>query len=359
MNARTANLPAGSPVRRLMIRYEPPIKLARTQISALNAAATRRRAFTAELAGQRLAITVIGLERTAPDSAAFCHFGLGRDQTRPILSVPKSLAESLIGCIQDGLGLPEEPLRSLLVELALAGLLDALDTRITVPSRLEPAEAPLGDFDRLILDIQWGGWQGRAYLHLPRGCDSALIAAIADLLKLLPEAHSAMNELLLPLAFEVGASRLPVGLLSGLRPGDIALLQTYYPASGEILVALGRTATKAALAGRTATLHAPFGTHPALAMEISMNQVDGGKASPIGTNAALDHIEVTLTFELGRRTIDLRALRTMAPGHVFDLGRDPEGPVDIIANGKTIGAGEIVRIGETIGVRVTRLFLHD
>jgi type III secretion protein Q len=113
------------------------------------------------------------------------------------------------------------------------------------------------------------------------------------------------------------------------------------------------------LAGRTATLHAPFGTHPALAMEISMNQVDGGKASPIGTNAALDHIEVTLTFELGRRTIDLRALRTMAPGHVFDLGRDPEGPVDIIANGKTIGAGEIVRIGETIGVRVTRLFLHD
>jgi type III secretion protein Q len=359
MNARTATLLAASPVRRLMIRYEPPIKLARAQASALNAAATRRRAFTAELAGQRLAITVIGLERSAPDSEAFCHFGLGRDQMRPVLSVPQSLAERLIGCIQDGLGLPEEPLRSLLVELALAGLLDALDTRIPMSSRLEAADTPVGDFDRLILDVQWGDWQGRAYLHLPRACDGALVAAIADLLKLLPEAPAAMNELPLLLAFEVGASRLPVGLLSDLRPGDVVLLQTYYPASGEILVALGRTATKAALAGRTATLRAPFGTHPALAMEIKMNQVDGGKASSAGTNAALDQIEVTLTFELGRRTVDLRALRAMAPGHAFDLGRDPEGPVDIIANGKTIGAGEIVRVGETIGVRATRLFLHD
>jgi type III secretion protein Q len=358
MNVRTSTLLAGTPVRPV-IRYEPSTRLTRAQLSKLNTAATRRLPFVAELAGKPLAIAPICVERSIPDSEPFCHFGLGCDQARPVLSLPQSLAERLIGCIQDGLGLPHEPLRSLLIELALAGLLDALDAQIAIPTRLEPADAPLRDSDRLVLDIRWGDWQGRAYLHLPRSGADVVVAAITDLVKRMPEAPAAMDELPLCVNFEIGASRLPIALLASLRPGDVVLLQTYYPAAGEILIALGRIATTAALAGRAATLRGPFGTHPALAMEMSMNQADDGKASSAHTTATLDQIEVTLIFELGRRTIDLRTLRAMAPGYVFDLGRDPEGPIDIVVNGRTIGSGEIVRIGETIGVRATRLFLHD
>jgi type III secretion protein Q len=358
MNARAPNLLAGSPVR-LVTQYEPATRLSQAQLPSLNAVATRRLPFVAELAGKLLTITPTGLEQTLPKPEPCYHFGLGHDLERPILSLPRSLAERLVGSIQDGLGLPDEPLRSLLIELALADLLDALDTQIAIPSRVEPADAPLGDFDRLMLAIRWGDWQGPVYLHLPCSGAGAPVAAIANLLSHLREAPAAMDELPLPLGFEIGACRLSVAQLSSLRPGDVVLLQTYYPASGEILVAIARAAARATLAGRGATLCGRFGNRPAFAMEMNTTQADGAKASSADTNATLDQIEVTLTFELGRRMIDLRTLRSMAPGYIFDLGRDPEGPVDILANGKTIGTGEIVRIGETIGVRAIRLFLHD
>ncbi|MCA6105784.1 type III secretion system cytoplasmic ring protein SctQ [Bradyrhizobium cenepequi] len=357
MNVRTHDVPA-RPVN-LVIGYEPLIWLTRAQLAALNRVATRRLPFVTELAGKPLAIAAIGLEQTIPESEPSCHFGLGSAKTRAVLSLPQSLVERLISSIQDGLGLLDEPLRSLLVELALAGLLDALDAEVTMPTRIEPADPPGWDFNRVMLGIQWGDWHGRACLHLTRSDDGASLAAVASLLDRLPEAPAAMNELPLSLAFEIGASRLTVALLSNWRPGDVVLLQSYYPANGTILVALGCTAADAALAGRAATLRGRFGPHPALAMEMSMNKADDGKASSADADTTLDQIEVTLTFELGRRTVDLRTLRAMAPGYVFDLGRDPEGPVDILANGKTIGGGEIVRIGDTIGVRATRLFLHD
>ncbi|MDI4231928.1 type III secretion system cytoplasmic ring protein SctQ [Bradyrhizobium sp. Arg237L] len=358
MNVRYQDVPAAHPVQ-VVIGYEPRIWLTRAQLSSLNRVATRRLPFVTELAGKPLAIAAIGLEQTVPDSEPSCHFGLGSAQVRPILSLPESLVERLISSIQDGLGLPDEPLRSLMVELALAGLLDALDAEVTMPSRLEPAGPPGWDFNRVALAIQWGDWRGHACLHLPRSDDGASLAAVADLLGRMPQAPAAMDQLPLSLAFEIGASRLEIALLSNWRPGDVVLLQTYYPASGKVLVALGHTAADAALAGRAATLRGQFGPHPALAMEMSMNKADGGKASSADANATLDQIEVTLTFEFGRRTVDLRTLRAMVPGYVFDLGRDPAGPVDILANGKTIGGGEIVRIGDTIGVRATRLFLHD
>ncbi|WP_204324245.1 FliM/FliN family flagellar motor switch protein, partial [Stenotrophomonas maltophilia] len=64
-------------------------------------------------------------------------------------------------------------------------------------------------------------------------------------------------------------------------------------------------------------------------------------------------------FELGRRSLPLSEIRALGAGHVFDLGLDPDQPVDLVANGTRIGRGEIVEIGERVGVRVTRLFGQD
>lgn len=355
MNVRTGIPLAGHQVRPV-IRYEPPIQLARAQLAAVNTVATRRLPIVTRLAGKPLAIVPIGLETPLPGSEPLCHFGLGSDRIRPVLSLPQSLAERLVGSVQDDLGLPDEPLRSLMVELALADLLDALDSKISIPTRLEPADAPRRNFDRLVVDVRWDDWQGRACLSLPRAADGAL-AALSDVLRALPEAPAALNELPLALRFEIGTSRLPMALLASLRPGDVVLVQTYYPASGEILVTAGRIAARATLAARMVTLLGAFSALPP--METSMNQTGADHASSASNDATLDQLEISLTFELGRQAIDLRTLRSMAPGRVFDLGRDPEGSVDILANGKRIGTGEIVRVGDTIGVRATRLFLHE
>jgi type III secretion protein Q len=76
--------------------------------------------------------------------------------------------------------------------------------------------------------------------------------------------------------------------------------------------------------------------------------------------AALDAIPVRLSFELGRIEVAVDELRAMGPGHVLALPRDPAGgAVDILANGRRVGAGEIVTVGDALGVRVLRLFGRD
>ncbi|HET8729240.1 MAG TPA: FliM/FliN family flagellar motor switch protein, partial [Alphaproteobacteria bacterium] len=83
----------------------------------------------------------------------------------------------------------------------------------------------------------------------------------------------------------------------------------------------------------------------------------GGADEPVAQ--ALGDLPVQLVFELARTEIALSDLRTVAPGYVFELGRDRSQPVDILANGRRIGRGEVVQIEDELGVRVVRLFDDD
>lgn len=73
-------------------------------------------------------------------------------------------------------------------------------------------------------------------------------------------------------------------------------------------------------------------------------------------DADLDGVPVALTFELGRTMLPLGDIRQLAPGAIVSLPGHERETVDMIANGKRIGQGEIVRIGESVGVRVVRVF---
>ena len=72
-------------------------------------------------------------------------------------------------------------------------------------------------------------------------------------------------------------------------------------------------------------------------------------------DAAMDDLQVSLVFELGRRPATLAELCGLAAGQVLDVGRDLSGPVDILANGRRIGEGELVRVGDALAVRILRL----
>lgn len=69
----------------------------------------------------------------------------------------------------------------------------------------------------------------------------------------------------------------------------------------------------------------------------------------------LDDLPVRLVFEVGRLELSLGEIRRLAPGTVLPLARPIEGALDIVANGRRIGRGTIVKIGDSIGVRVMRL----
>ncbi len=69
-----------------------------------------------------------------------------------------------------------------------------------------------------------------------------------------------------------------------------------------------------------------------------------------------DELPVHLTFELGRLELSLGELSAIGPGHVFPLPGGADAAVNILANGRRIGRGEVVTIGESLGIRVLALF---
>ena len=77
------------------------------------------------------------------------------------------------------------------------------------------------------------------------------------------------------------------------------------------------------------------------------------------SDATLDELPVRLVFELGRLSLPLAELEAIGPGYVFELGRDMRQSVDIVSAGRRIGQGEIVAIGDALGVRATWIGRHE
>lgn len=69
----------------------------------------------------------------------------------------------------------------------------------------------------------------------------------------------------------------------------------------------------------------------------------------------LDDLPVRLVFELGRAELSLGELQRLAPGALVPLGRPLDEPLDIMANGRRLGRGTLVQIGESLGVRIVSL----
>jgi len=71
--------------------------------------------------------------------------------------------------------------------------------------------------------------------------------------------------------------------------------------------------------------------------------------------SALDELPVRLDFELGQLELPLSEVAVLGPGHVFELARDENQPVDILANGRLIGRGRIVTVAGTLAVQIVHL----
>jgi type III secretion protein Q len=78
---------------------------------------------------------------------------------------------------------------------------------------------------------------------------------------------------------------------------------------------------------------------------------------PAGTELPLDrldHLEVNVRFEVGDLSISLAELRSVQPGHVFELAHAlSRSPVRILAHGNLLGRGHLVAVGDRLGVRVS------
>ena len=65
-----------------------------------------------------------------------------------------------------------------------------------------------------------------------------------------------------------------------------------------------------------------------------------------------DELPVTVLVEIGRLQMSVQQLLQLQPGNTLELDITPEDGVDLVVNGKRIAKGELLRVGDAIGVRI-------
>lgn len=65
-----------------------------------------------------------------------------------------------------------------------------------------------------------------------------------------------------------------------------------------------------------------------------------------------EEITLPVVVEVGRLQINVQKLMELQPGNILDLDIHPENGVDLVVNGNRIAKGELLLIGDVLGVRV-------
>jgi flagellar motor switch protein FliN/FliY len=78
------------------------------------------------------------------------------------------------------------------------------------------------------------------------------------------------------------------------------------------------------------------------------------KAQPTSNKNPLapENINLTVVVEVARIQISVQKLMELQPGHLLELDVHPEDGVDLVVNGNLIGRGELLKIGDILGVRL-------
>lgn len=168
--------------------------------------------------------------------------------------------------------------------------------------------------------------------------------------------HRGLSEdvLALPVAVAVrsGVTRLPVATVASLREEDAVLIELleHVPARARLIMA-ERWIARVEGAGNVWQLtEAPRQAGIDERDWLMVNQDDDSR--PHGP----EDIPVTLAFDVGLVEMTVGAFARLGQGSIIELDRSPPALVDIRANGRRIGRGELVDLDGSAAVRIVRLF---
>ncbi len=69
----------------------------------------------------------------------------------------------------------------------------------------------------------------------------------------------------------------------------------------------------------------------------------------------LQDVEVEITLEIGRRRLRIADVLRLANGQTLELTKSAGEPLDIFVNGRLLGRGEAIVMGDRYGVRITEI----
>lgn len=238
--------------------------------------------------------------------------------------------------------LPAE-LACALIESSLDEIFDALaksgvDVRITSIAPFSHRDAPE---EVIVWQVVRGGEQGwlRGYL----AGDDAALEHLASLLQAVPVIQAEEDTRLpVPARILAGRTRIPLSEWQALECHDVLLadLAGFLRERRCLLWAGGRALAGGLLDGSTFTVQ-------------QLNRPEPTTMADSADSIPINDLEIELTFVVGQTTLTLGELRSLAPGFVVDLPTPLGEGVTIFANGKAVGTGELIEVGDHLGVRVT------
>lgn len=90
----------------------------------------------------------------------------------------------------------------------------------------------------------------------------------------------------------------------------------------------------------------------AVAQPAKPEAVEAKKISTASKPVNLDEIPLNIVIEVGRIQMSLKKLLELEPGNLLELDIHPENGVDLVVNSKCIAKGELLKIGDVLGVRI-------
>ncbi|EGH63967.1 type III secretion component [Pseudomonas syringae pv. actinidiae str. M302091] len=276
-------------------------------------------------------------------------------QREMALDVPLELFEQSGLAWQPGPAIAT-PAEALLLEHAWLSWIEPLETltgesfQVLPRAANRPAELP-GNGISVAMEIQPD--DGPAHtLSLHLQADSAR-QVIALLERHAAVKHDPLVAVRLQMSVEAGQAPLNTSELRSLVPGDVVMLDTLPDA--QVQLRLGsHCQTVARRQGETLEWLGPLRsvTRHHAAHTFNRNDLMSEITASPDLDTSLDDLPLTLVCQLGTVELTLAQLREMAPGSLLPLATPAHDEVDLMVNGRRIGRGQLVSIGDGLGVRL-------
>lgn len=235
-----------------------------------------------------------------------------------------------------------EPLEALLGGSVPGGSLPGEGLRV-VPVMPSTTDAP-SRMSILGIDIAIGEAPPlAASLHMSEAAAARVAMLLERHARLAPDP---LDMLRLPLTVEAADAPLILSELRSLQPGDVVMLDCL--PDRLMLLRLGDSLqTRARRTGDSLECLTPL-----YAVNPDRNDVMTQTATASDLDVSLDDLPIRLVCQIGSVELSLAQLREMGPGSLLQLNAGAQDGVDLMVNGRRVGRGELVTIGDGLGVRL-------
>jgi type III secretion system YscQ/HrcQ family protein len=153
----------------------------------------------------------------------------------------------------------------------------------------------------------------------------------------------------------VGRLRLMLSTVQSLKPGDLLLIDRAPSEGVHAELTLNRHISWSGLVSDAGMFYVQSPSKETLGMEFGEDisiEITNGETKAELAPADFSSLPMNLDFHLCRKTLPLLQVSNLAPGMILDLRLDLRDPVTIRVNEQAVGTGQLVQIGDSIGIQI-------